>query len=157
MWNVCNQLWYKWHRSYKQTKHFIVAQMIQTDFDTGTWYEHVHPKIHKSTENNENVWNLVFFPRKCVTINHTYSAEILMRFCEVCVENGLNFATTIGSSIMTRLQFTGCCQSFYGGEGGPHWTRTPLLFSNFLPVTFWLSPKLKSTCGGWRFLGIRLQ
>jgi hypothetical protein len=79
-----------------------------------------------------------------------------MRLCEVCVQNGLNFAT-IGSSIMTTLQYAGCRQSFYGGRGGP--TGVELehhLYSAILPpVTFWLFPKLKSTCQGCRFWEIK--
>jgi len=72
-----------------------------------------------------------------------------MRLCEVCVQNGLHFATT-GSS-------TGCRQSFYGGRGGPtsveleHHPHSAIL----LPVTFWLFPKLKSTCQGCRFFEIK--
>jgi len=98
----------------------------------------------------------ILFFRKCVTIKHAYCAEILMRLCEVCVQNGLNFAT-IGSSIMTTLQYAGCRQSFYGGRGGP--TGVELehhLYSAILPpVTFWLFPKLKSTCQGCRFWEIK--
>jgi len=98
----------------------------------------------------------ILFFRKCITIKHGYCVEILMRLCEVCVQNGLNFATTIGSSIMTTLPFTGCHQSFYGGRGGPsveleHHPYSAIL----LPVTFWLFPKLKSTCKGCRFLEIK--
>jgi hypothetical protein len=103
--------------------------------------------------NTEKVWNIVF--QKSVTIKHAYCAEILIRMCEVCVQNGLNFATT-GPSTMTTLQFTGCCHSFYGGRGGPsveleHHPDSAIL----LPVTFWLFPKLKSTCQWWRFLEIK--
>ena len=79
-----------------------------------------------------------------------------MRLCEVCIQNGLNFATTTGSPIITTLQFTGCCQSLYGGVGGPsveleHHPYSAIL----LPVTFWLFPKLKSTCKRCRFLEIK--
>lgn len=98
----------------------------------------------------------ILFFRKCITISHAYCAEILRRLCEVRVENGLNFATTTESSIMTTLQFTGCHQSFYGGRGGPTVElKHPPYSAILLPVTFWLFPKLKSTCNGWIFLEIK--
>jgi len=79
-----------------------------------------------------------------------------MRLYEVCVQNGLNFATTTGSSITTTLQFTVSSQSFYGGGGGPSVVLEHHPYSAILlPVTFWIFPKLKSTCKGCRSLEIK--
>jgi hypothetical protein len=97
--------------------------------------------MHKSNENTEKLWNLIF---QKMHNSHAYCAEILRRLCEVCVENGLNFATTTDSSIMTTLQFIGCHQSFYGGRGGPTVElKHPPLFTNFAPSDFLALSQIK--------------
>jgi hypothetical protein len=131
----------KWHKWFKQ--------ILKLEHDKNVF-------IQKCTNwlNTETVWNTVFQKtcnnQACLLCRNTDEV------CEVCVQNGLNFATTNGSSIMTTPQFTRCRQSFYGSGGGPSVALEHHPYSAILlPVTFWLFPKLKSTCKGCRFLEIK--
>jgi hypothetical protein len=75
-------------------------------------------------------------------------------YVKVCIENGLKFEATAGSSNMTMLHFNEHCQAVYSNRLLMLEWNTPFTHQIGLPMTSGFPP-LKCTLKGWRFEGIK--